>query len=62
MVGGSLVSGKSKKHKTVTRSSPEVEYQAMAHEHYELLWLRILLDELGLKQGGPRFYIVAIHQ
>lgn len=62
MVGGSLVSGKSKKHTTVTQSSSEVECPAMAHEHYELLWLRILLKELGLKQGGPRFYIVSIHQ
>lgn len=36
-----------------TESNIESEYRAVAHGYCELLWLRILLDELGFKQDGP---------
>ena len=34
------------------KSSAESEYRAVAHGRCELMWLRILLDELGFKQDG----------
>ena len=35
------------------QSSAEAEYGAVALGCCELLWLRILLEELGFKQGNP---------
>ena len=52
MVGGNLVSWKSKKQVVTAKSSSEAEYRAVAHRCCELLWLRILLEELGFNQGG----------
>lgn len=49
MVGGHLVSWKSKKHAAVAQSSSDAEYHAMAHRCCEFLCLRILLEELGFK-------------
>ena len=48
-MGGNLVTWRSKKQKVVSRSSAEAEYRGMAHEMCEILWLRKLLWELGLK-------------
>ena len=50
MVGGNLVSWKSKKQVVRVKSSAELEYRAVVHGCCELLWLRILLEELGFKQ------------
>jgi len=47
-VGGNLVSWRSKKQTVVARSTAEVEFRSMAHGVCEVLWLRILLTELGL--------------
>ena len=47
MVGGNLVSWKSKKQTVVARSSAESEYRAMAHTTCELVWVKHLLEELG---------------
>ncbi|PRQ31135.1 putative RNA-directed DNA polymerase [Rosa chinensis] len=49
LVGGNLVSWRSKKQKVVARSSAEAEYRGMAHGVCELLWLRNLLRDLGFK-------------
>ena len=49
MVGGNLVSWKSKKHVVTAKSSAEAEYRIVAHRCCELLWLRILMEELGFK-------------
>ena len=46
LVGGNLVSWKSKKQNVVARSSAESEYQAMATTTCELVWLKQLLGEL----------------
>ncbi|KAD4384247.1 hypothetical protein E3N88_24415 [Mikania micrantha] len=46
-VGGNLVSWKSKKQHTVSRSSAESEYRAMADVTSEMTWVRRLLKELG---------------
>uniref|UniRef100_A0A2N9IHB3 Integrase catalytic domain-containing protein n=1 Tax=Fagus sylvatica TaxID=28930 RepID=A0A2N9IHB3_FAGSY len=46
-VGGNLVTWHSKKQNVMARSSVEAEYRAMSHGVCELLWLRILMGELG---------------
>ena len=49
MVGGNLVSLKSQKQVVTAKSSAEAEYRVVAHRCCEILWLRILLEELGFK-------------
>ena len=46
LVGGNLVSWKSKKQNVVARSSAEAEYRAMAMATCELVWTKQLLKEL----------------
>jgi hypothetical protein len=46
-VGGNLVTWQSKKQSMVARFSAEAEFRAMAHGVCEILWLKILLKELG---------------
>jgi hypothetical protein len=52
-VGGNLVTWRSKKQSVVARSTAEAEFRAMAHGICEILWLKILLLELGLFQTKP---------
>jgi hypothetical protein len=52
-VGGNLVTWRSKKQNVVSRSSAEAEYRGMAQGICELLWLRLLLTEIGIKVGSP---------
>jgi hypothetical protein len=52
-VGGNLVTWRSKKQSVVARSTAEAEFRAMAHGICEILWLKILLLELGLFQTRP---------
>ncbi|KAM0996429.1 hypothetical protein ACFX2C_006437 [Malus domestica] len=47
LVGGNLVTWRSKKQKVVALSSAEAEYRGMAKGVCKLLWLRRLLGELG---------------
>lgn len=50
-LGGSPVSWKTKKQKTVSRSSAEAEYRAMSKATDEIIWLRQqLLSDLGVPQ------------
>ncbi|XP_059668799.1 SNF2 domain-containing protein CLASSY 3-like [Cornus florida] len=46
-VGGNLISWRSKKQFVVARSSADVEFRSIAHGVCELLWLRMMLGELG---------------
>ncbi|XP_021828884.1 uncharacterized protein LOC110769255 [Prunus avium] len=51
-LGNSLISWKTKKHKTVSHSSAEVEYRSMAVATCELTWLRYLLKDLQVTNLG----------
>ena len=53
MMGNSLVSWKTKKQPTVSRSSAEAEYRAMAMTCSELKWMIGVMDSLGIKQRFP---------
>lgn len=52
-LGDSLVSGKSKKQNTVSRSSAESEYRSMATTVTELVWILGLMKELGIEVKQP---------
>ncbi|XP_019157452.1 PREDICTED: uncharacterized protein LOC109154022 [Ipomoea nil] len=52
-LGDNLISWLSKKQRTVTRSSTEAEYKALADVSAEVTWVVSLLRELGLHSGQP---------
>ncbi|WMV45012.1 hypothetical protein MTR67_038397 [Solanum verrucosum] len=49
LIGGNLMSWKSKKQVIIARSSTEAKYRAMALATCELIWLRQLLQELKME-------------
>lgn len=53
MLAGNLVVWKSKKQDVVARFSAEAQYRAVAKATTELVWIKILLDELGFAVSGP---------
>ncbi|GJP34464.1 hypothetical protein CLOM_g18903 [Closterium sp. NIES-68] len=53
LLGGGAVSWRSKKQNEVGFSSCETEYMALHHEAKEVVWLRRLLEELGVGQEEP---------
>lgn len=53
-LGGNLVIWRSKKQNVVARSSAESEFRAMAQGICELLWLKIILEDLKIRWEGPK--------
>jgi len=53
LLGNSPISWKSKKQGTVSRSSSEAEYRAMAQAASEITWIVRLLEELGVDNLIP---------
>ena len=52
-VKGNLVTWESKKRNVVARSSAEAGFRSMALGLCEVLWLRLLLQDLGYLSGQP---------
>ena len=53
MLGDSLISWKSKKHTTVSRSSAEAKYHAMAIANCKITWICFLLNDLQVSHSHP---------
>jgi hypothetical protein len=52
-LGMNLISWSSRKQATVSRSSTEAEYKAIANVTAEMIWIKSLLKELGVFQSIP---------
>jgi hypothetical protein len=52
--GGNLISWTSRKQATVSRSSTEAEYKAIADATIEVIWIQGLLRELGIHLPWPQ--------
>jgi len=49
LLGGNIVTWRSKKHNVVSRSSTEAEFRSMTLAICELLWIKIILEDLRIK-------------
>lgn len=52
-LGESMVSWRSKKQQTVSRSSAEAEYRSMAAATCEIMWIKALLKDLNVQSSEP---------
>ncbi|KAJ0857667.1 putative RNA-directed DNA polymerase [Helianthus annuus] len=55
-LGSNLISWTARKQRTVSRSSTESEYKAIADTVAELIWLKSLLQELGIVNRSPTLW------
>ena len=53
LLGDSLLSWKTKKQRTVSRSSAEAEYRSMADATCEIKWIKRLLQQFGFSHQQP---------
>ena len=51
--GGNLIAWSARKQATVSCSSTDSEYKAVANATAELIWVEALLTELGIRQTSP---------
>jgi histone deacetylase 1/2 len=51
--GPNLIAWSARKQATVSRSSTEAEYKAVANATAEIIWVQSLLRELGVSQSRP---------
>jgi hypothetical protein len=51
--GTNLVSWSSRKQNTMSRSNTEAEYKALASATVEIIWVKSVLQELGIKLTRP---------
>jgi histone deacetylase 1/2 len=51
--GSNLIAWNARKQATVSRSSTEAEYKAVANATAEIIWVQFLLRELGIPQARP---------
>ena len=58
LLAGGAISWSSKKQSSVALSSTEAEYIAGAHAAKELVWLRRLLNELGLRTDAATILLM----
>lgn len=56
---GNLLTWRSKKQTVVALSSLETDFRAMVHGICELLWLKIILDDLKIKRKALRNFTVS---
>jgi hypothetical protein len=47
-LGSNLISWNARKQATISRSSAEVEYKAIANATTEIMWIQTLLKEIGV--------------
>lgn len=61
-LGSSLISWRAKKQHTISRSSAETEYRAMAQASCEVVWAAALLEDFGIERKKLFLCIVIIRQ
>jgi hypothetical protein len=51
-LGSNLISWSARKQPTVSRSSTEAEYKAIVNAAAEVMWIQILLTEIGIQSSA----------